>query len=43
MPIRVVWACSQPRDGLKDAMERLAREVAEEGEYSQVIILYVYH
>ncbi|ATY60333.1 hypothetical protein A9K55_006819 [Cordyceps militaris] len=39
MPIVLEWKCPSPIDGLLDAMERLALEVAEEGEYYQVWIL----
>ncbi|KAM3473409.1 hypothetical protein MY5147_004810 [Beauveria neobassiana] len=39
MPVELSWVPTEPRDGLKDAMERLALEIAEEGEYQEVIIL----
>ncbi|KAM4057843.1 hypothetical protein HRG_009461 [Hirsutella rhossiliensis] len=39
MSVHVEWACSTPNGGLATAMERLARQIAEEGEYYEVAIL----
>ncbi|KAK8142649.1 hypothetical protein G3M48_008450 [Beauveria asiatica] len=39
MPVKLTWIASKPRDGLFDSMERLALEIAEEGEYNEVKIL----
>lgn len=41
MATQFTWKCSIPSDGLRDAMERIALQVADEGGYSHVEILYV--
>jgi hypothetical protein len=40
MAIRVTWRCTKPNLGLREAMARMAEEIAYEGEYSEVEILY---
>ncbi|KAM3479014.1 hypothetical protein MY8738_005692 [Beauveria namnaoensis] len=39
MPVVIDWKIDKPSDGLKDAMYRLALEIAEQGEYDKVVIL----
>ncbi|KAG9233181.1 hypothetical protein BJ875DRAFT_464884 [Amylocarpus encephaloides] len=39
MAIRVTWRCTKPNLGLREAMARMAEEIAYEGEYSEVEIL----
>ena len=40
MPAEVIWRVDKPSDGLEDAMQRIALELADEGEYSTVEIPY---
>lgn len=36
MPVQVTWRGSKPNAGLRAAMQRIACEIADEGEYSVV-------
>ena len=37
MPTTIVWRCAKPTSGLREAMLRIAAQIADEGEYSEVI------
>ncbi|KAG9233279.1 hypothetical protein BJ875DRAFT_51197 [Amylocarpus encephaloides] len=39
MPVAVGWRCAKPTSGLREAMLRIAAQIADEGEYSEVDIL----
>jgi hypothetical protein len=41
MPVQVTWRVGKPNAGLRAAMQRIAYEIAVEGDYSVVEILYV--
>jgi hypothetical protein len=40
MSAAIKWLTSKPSDGLRPAMERISREVADNGEYTSVEIMY---
>jgi hypothetical protein len=41
MSVQVTWGVGKPNAGLRAAMQRIACEIADQGEYSVVEILYV--
>jgi hypothetical protein len=41
MPIQVIWIVDEPNTGLGAAMQHIAHNIADEGDYSVVEILYV--
>lgn len=42
MSVYVIWRTSRPTGGLGEAMQRIAIQVASEGEYTSVEILYAW-